>query len=522
MIKFTVTMFPEHEWLVLESIGKTGVAHLSEVTEPEFKRLAETSKREIKYSELSKKFSELSHKYLEYVKSAGLPRQELSMDDLKKLAEGSESMIEEFVAELEQVEKKLGEMKMGLEKLGERDKEQEDAMKDLESKYISLLGKVASIDHVLKTFSDEGVPILRLKELTIIQGWVPEDKLPILKQELDNVDKQTGEQLLVHFERPTPEEKMPTNLTVQPNFFNPAITLTKLRGIPSAHEINPTLVTIITFSFQFGMMFGDVGQGLLFLILGFLLPKKFKTGLAPKLGVMFVPMGIFSIIFGFLYGEVFLIEGIIHPLLLSPLHNIGMLMKIVLGIAVLEMCSGLVLGAINQYKEGNVIGVIGEHGIGGIFFLVGLYFGALYFLEVGDFMALTAHWSFYTIISGLMMAFVEPILSNVMKRKKISFEVVGEGFAAFIMTFIENLSNFFSFLRIAAFALAHACLAVAAEALIETMGVGSIVLMNVIAMSFEFVSSCVQSLRLLYYEFMSKFFHGGGTLYKPFILKGKR
>jgi len=51
------------------------------------------------------------------------------------------------------------------------------------------------------------------------------------------------------------------------------------------------------------------------------------------------------------------------------------------------------------------------------------------------------------------------------------------------------------------------------------MGVGGIVLLNVIAMTFEFISSSVQSLRLLYYEFMGKFFHGTGTPFKPFRIR---
>ena len=117
------------------------------------------------------------------------------------------------------------------------------------------------------------------------------------------------------------------------------------------------------------------------------------------------------------------------------------------------------------------------------------------------------------------MTFVEPILSAVIMHKKINFEIVGEGMAAFLITFIEGLCNFFSFLRIAAFALAHACLALAAHALAPTMGVGGIVLMNIIAMSFEFISSSVQSLRLLYYEFMGKFFQGTGTPFKPFRIR---
>ena len=79
----------------------------------------------------------------------------------------------------------------------------------------------------------------------------------------------------------------------------------------------------------------------------------------------------------------------------------------------------------------------------------------------------------------------------------------------------------FSFLRLAAFALAHASLAGAATSMGEAIGspIGALVMMNVIALTFEFVSSSVQSLRLLYYEFMGKFFHGEGVPFKPFKLR---
>jgi vacuolar-type H+-ATPase subunit I/STV1 len=49
--------------------------------------------------------------------------------------------------------------------------------------------------------------------------------------------------------------------------------------------------------------------------------------------------------------------------------------------------------------------------------------------------------------------------------------------------------------------------------------VAGMVIMNVIALTFEFVSSGVQSIRLLYYEFMGKFFHGEGIRFKPFSIR---
>ena len=402
--------------------------------------------------------------------------------------------------------------------------ESEEEIKQIKHDLTPTLSEAAFIDSILRTISDEEIPVLRTKTISVIQGWVPTESVSLLKKAIGEVEEKIGEQFFFQYEDPSheEEEEVPTKRpTIRPKFFDPAFTLTSLRGWPTAHEVNPTIVTLLIFSLQFGVMFGDVGQGLIFLILGLILSRKFKSGLASKLGVAFIPMGIMCIVFGFLYGEVFLVSGIIHPLLLSPVEQIMKLFQIVLGIAVLEMSVGLALGAINQYKEGNIAGVIGEHGAGGILFFVGLYFMATEFYIARDFMAIMGHWSFIMLMIGLVMTFVEPILSAVVLHKEIGFEVVGEGMAAFLITFIEGLCNFFSFLRIAAFALAHGMLAVAAHALVGVMGVGGIVLMNIIAMTFEFVSSSVQSLRLLYYEFMGKFFHGTGIPYKPFRVRKK-
>jgi len=415
--------------------------------------------------------------------------------------------------------------------------ESEEDIKRIKDELTHVVCKARFTDRFLSILLDKETQVLRTKLLSVLQGWVPTDKVPQLRKVIDEIEKKTGESLFVEFEEPSHDDVVPTERpTLKPSFLDPAFTLTSLRGWPTAHEVNPSIAAILIFSLQFGIMFGDVGQGLVFLLMGLILSRKFKTGLASKLAVMFVPMGIVAIIFGFFYDSFFLVEGLFHPireqilhihpvikymlepLFVSPINQVGKLFRIVLGVAVLEMSIGLVIGAINAIREGHIWGVIGEHGAGAILFLVGLYFGALYFLQVRDFMAIMGHWSFIMMIAGLVMAAIEPVITA-LSRKHLGAAVMGEAVGAFMMTFVECLANFFSFLRIGAFALAHACLAIAAHSLVQFMGVGGIVLMNVIAMTFEFVSSSVQSLRLLYYEFMGKFFRGTGIRFRPFHLE---
>ena len=89
---------------------------------------------------------------------------------------------------------------------------------------------------------------------------------------------------------------------------------------------------------------------------------------------------------------------------------------------------------------------------------------------------------------------------------------------------IRFVANTISFIRIAAFALAHAGLFIAVFSLADTlnrMGGGGVVywltigLGNVVIILLEGLVVSIQIVRLEYYEFMSKFFHGGGEPFKP-------
>ena len=73
-------------------------------------------------------------------------------------------------------------------------------------------------------------------------------------------------------------------------------------GIPSYNELDPTMFLSISYLIMFGAMFGDIGQGLVFLIFGAILEKR-------KIGLFFAQLlnrlGVSSIFFGIIYGSVF-------------------------------------------------------------------------------------------------------------------------------------------------------------------------------------------------------------------------
>jgi len=620
MKKVTIITFPEYESLVLESIGRTKVTQLKEVTGQEFERMKEAITG-VDYKSL---YQKVHSSYLELLELGDfdLERGILSKEDLRRFTDSPEAEVEALlegmersVDELQATRKRLESTKVKLEavrslqpqefkkciavgvvknelitrfeeylkrypdfsskavnfspeesflfifgskegrkwvealflvfdvkdvfdlldtgdillvldpeKQRETIERYQEEVKQIQEEIQALtLGQIAHMDRILRVLSDDRAPVLRTKIISVIQGWIPNKEIPVLEKAIGEVESEIGEKLFVWFEDPDHDEHHVPNPApkLQPSLLQPAWKLTTLRGWPNTHELNPGYITILIFSLQFGLMFGDVGQGAIFLLLGLIFTWKFKRGMASKIGVLFIPMGIASIIFGFLYGEIFLVEGLIHPILFSPLHHIGQLMKTILGVAVAEICLSLVFSSINHIKGGDFIGILGEHGLGAILFIVGLYLGGMAFLgglTVGE---LFSHWTFYMMLGGLILATIVPLISAIY-LKKVGIEVMGEMISALMMTFVESLASFFSFLRIAAFALAHASLALAAHALSQSMSpIIGLLLTNAIAMTFEFMSSSVQSLRLLYYEFMSRFFHGGGTPFRPFRIRSQ-
>ncbi len=102
------------------------------------------------------------------------------------------------------------------------------------------------------------------KNTFYIVAWVPISELNEIVDKLDvcqNIDYKIEEKI---------DNKSPTKLKNHP-WIKPFEILVKMYGVPNANEIDPTLFVAITAFIMFGFMFGDVGHGLVFLILGIIL-----------------------------------------------------------------------------------------------------------------------------------------------------------------------------------------------------------------------------------------------------------
>ena len=135
----------------------------------------------------------------------------------------------------------------------------------------------------------------------LLCGWVPEEELPRMEDRFRRFPEvDLTEEASVKGE--TPPVLLKNNFWGR--LFQP---FTEMYGLPAYNEFDPTFLMAVTYSILFGIMYGDVGQGLVLIALGVFLYKKKGMWLGGVLG----SVGVFSTIFGFVFGSVFGYEELI-------------------------------------------------------------------------------------------------------------------------------------------------------------------------------------------------------------------
>ena len=316
-----------------------------------------------------------------------------------------------------------------------------------------------------------------------------------------------------------PPTKLKNNI-----FSRPFEMIVRMYGLPSYYEIDPTPFLSITFFLMFGLMFGDIGQGLVYLLAGLLIMKKSRVA-----GQILERLGISSMIFGFIYGSLFGLEQTELPWLpsligkpLDPKNIMPILiMGVVFGVVVLTV--SYAIGILNRLKKKNIEeGIFGKNGLMGYIFFISLVLIGVCLVK---FINLPVWVPALTlVVSLLIMVFKQPITHLVIGKKPLIHGSAGSYFTESIFEGIETilnaLSNAISFIRIGAFALNHAGLFLAFLVMSEVttnlaLKILILVLGNVLILTLEGLVVLIQCLRLEYYEMFSKYFDGDGVEYNP-------
>jgi V/A-type H+/Na+-transporting ATPase subunit I len=355
---------------------------------------------------------------------------------------------------------------------------------------------------------------LRRSGSSALAGWIPARRVAALAASVAEVG---GAVVLLPYppgvEPPTLVAGRPLRRSVSP--------LVQTYGTVPYADIAPVWLAWSAYVLMFGMMFGDVGEGIMLIGAAAALragwpgwARRFRQAW-PFVG----GAGVAAAIFGLLYGECFGPTGLVPALWLNPLDHALTLLLVAAGIGAVMLAGAYALGVVNRWREGGwpsalyapsgVAGIMVFLGVG-IMFLGGWYFRQDPLLALGGFLAL----------AGLALAavgFLAEAGGGAAGRFQASVEVFD--------LVVRLVSNVVSFTRLAAFGLTHAALGLlvweGARALWRHGGVFTVVAVIVfaagtaLAFGLEGLVAAIQALRLEYYELFSRVFVAQGRPFRP-------
>jgi V/A-type H+-transporting ATPase subunit I len=347
-------------------------------------------------------------------------------------------------------------------------------------------------------------------EFFYIVGWMPEGDAKKLEKETES------EPSVIFFTEHVGQidetiMAPPTKLK-NPRLLRPFEMFINMYGLPSYHEVDPTPILALTYILLYGIMFGDVGQSLVFAIGGFIVYKLKKWDLA----AMVSAVGVSGTIFGFVYGSVFGNETLLeHTRLLAPMEQIGFMLisTVALGVFLIVFCILMnIINSVKMHDWGRAL--FTQNGLAGLVFylsLIVLGVGTLLGYQMPTAILITL------IIIGIVVMYLQEPLSELIEGKKNWFPKTGifyvQSFFEMFDVLLSFLTNTISFLRVGAFAIIHVGMMLAVSILAGDGGVRAVIVMiigNIIVMGLEGLLVGIQVLRLEYYEMFSRYYTGDG------------
>ena len=459
----------------------------------------------------------------------------------------------ELPGELRSVKKDVfKEISAKLTKLTDEQKALEAKVNDLVKKEEGYLKDVWVNLRVTELFSRIQTHFKSSSRTVVFTGWLPSSKKERLTEK---IRKASQGRCYLEWNEAGSKDVIGDEVPVQfnnPKALAPFQMLVSNFGIPEYGTIDPTPFVMPLYLAMFGVMFADLGQGLILAILGIvsvcLLRSDLKKEGLYRLSWLIIWCGASSMVFGALFGS-FFGTGLFSPLWFdfhgivsghsahsSVIKDVYDVLSITIYFGIFVIALGLLFNWINLIRGGKWTelffdkgGIFGAWIYGGgiyiasymiarnyknlpdgatVFLLVGLPCLLLFIKEPYHYFTHAAEHSGKK--SNLILAFLNFLMEWIVELLEI---------------FSGYLSNTLSFMRVAGLGIAHVCLMISFFTLANmTSGIGYVLILilgNILVIGLEGLSAGIQALRLSYYEFFTKFFHGTGKLYTPISLNSE-
>jgi V/A-type H+/Na+-transporting ATPase subunit I len=409
-------------------------------------------------------------------------------------------------------------------------------LKELGEENKDIFASLKEVSENILTLLQAERKILQSGRLATVKGFVPQKKFQELKEKVFGM--MDGKVLVL--ENEVGESQDPPTKVSNNRFIRPFGELTKLYGLPHYDEVDPTPLMAITFPIIFGLMFGDLGHGLVLLFGGLILGLLIKGNRSIKnVCYIMAACGTAASVAGLVFGEAFGQPLPWGPLWINPTENptvnVFTFLVFTLFVGIIQIISGIVLEMTNFALKHQYIDSILTSVPKIAFYLGGVYLIAVYQLNFGAWFSgpiLLPLIPFIVLVAGkpLYLLVAKPKSHHGGKHAEQD-SLSGRLFEGGDLV-TRLLSNTISYSRILALLMAHWALLLVTYTVADLVNpVGSTSILNLIfagivivggnifVLALEGLIVFIHTLRLHFYEWFSKFYQGTGTEFNPFKQK---